>query len=131
MKNFIVYQLRSKYLFYLFIAIFALGSPIRVEASNLVQDSTIITVDSATTSKVFTKKEIRKIKRNAILLAITLGPFGVHRLYLGTNAKVPIAYTLTFGGGLGILVVADIIAIATTKDLNDLLNNEHFILLNK
>jgi TM2 domain-containing membrane protein YozV len=61
---------------------------------------------------------IKKKKFIAITLAVTLGVFGVHRLYLGTSTKVPIIYTLTLGGGFGVLVVSDIIAIIMTKDLN-------------
>jgi len=60
-----------------------------------------------------------KSKAIAVTLAVTLGVFGVHRLYLGTSTKVPIIYTLTLGGGFGVLVVSDIIAIIATKDLED------------
>ena len=59
-----------------------------------------------------------KNKAVAITLAVTLGAFGVHRLYLGTSNKVPIIYTLTLGGGFGVLMVSDIIAIIATKDIN-------------
>ena len=58
-----------------------------------------------------------KSKVIAVTLAVTLGVFGVHRLYLGTSTRVPIIYTLTLGGGFGVLVVSDIIAIIATKDL--------------
>lgn len=63
-------------------------------------------------------KEIKRKKFIAITLAVTLGVFGVHRLYLGTATKVPIIYTLTLGGGFGFLVVSDIIAIIATKNLD-------------
>jgi TM2 domain-containing membrane protein YozV len=52
----------------------------------------------------------------AAALALTLGPFGAHRLYLGTNVKVPLIYGLTFGG-FGILAVIDMAHILFTKDL--------------
>lgn len=52
----------------------------------------------------------------AAVLAVTLGPFGAHRLYFGTGAKVPIIYGLTFGG-FGVLVVIDLAHILFTKDL--------------
>ncbi|UTW67702.1 TM2 domain-containing protein [bacterium SCSIO 12643] len=65
-----------------------------------------------------TDKEIKRKKFIAITLAVTLGVFGVHRLYLGTATKVPIIYTLTLGGGFGFLVVSDIIAIIATKNLD-------------
>lgn len=52
----------------------------------------------------------------AAALALTLGPFGAHRLYLGTQAKVPLIYGLTFGG-FGVLAVIDMVEILCTKDL--------------
>jgi TM2 domain-containing membrane protein YozV len=65
-----------------------------------------------------------KRKVIALTLAVTLGVFGVHRLYLGTSTKVPIIYTLTLGGGFGVLVVSDIIAILATKNLDAYSPNE-------
>ena len=59
-----------------------------------------------------------KNKTVAITLAVTLGVFGVHRLYLGTSNKVPIIYTLTLGGGFGVLMVSDIVAIIAAPDIN-------------
>lgn len=50
-------------------------------------------------------------------LALTLGTFGAHRIYLGTDAKVPIIYGLTFGG-FGVLVLIDAVHILLTKDLD-------------
>ena len=69
-------------------------------------------------------KKTTKRKVIAISLAVTLGVFGVHRLYLGTSTKVPIIYTLTLGGGFGVLVVSDIIAILATKNLDAFSPNE-------
>ena len=53
----------------------------------------------------------------AATLALFLGPFGAHRLYFGTTAKVPIIYGITFGG-FGILAVIDLGHILFTKDLS-------------
>jgi TM2 domain-containing membrane protein YozV len=50
-------------------------------------------------------------------LAILLGPFGAHRLYLGTTAKVAVIYGITLGG-FGILAVIDLGHILFTKDLS-------------
>ena len=72
-----------------------------------------------------------KTKLIAVTLAITLGAFGVHRLYLGTKPLVPIAYTLTLGGGMGLLPIIDIIYIITTKDINSIRNNNHVFIWNK
>lgn len=52
----------------------------------------------------------------AAVLTLTLGVFAAHRLYLGTDAKVPIIYGLTFGG-FGVLVLIDLAHILFTKDL--------------
>jgi len=67
-------------------------------------------------------------KAVAILLTVALGPFGVHRLYLGTKATVPIIYTVTLGGGLGILPLLDIIAILATPDWTPYLDNDKVIM---
>ena len=39
----------------------------------------------------------------ASIICVAVGPFGAHRLYLGTDERVPIFYTLTLGGGLGVV----------------------------
>lgn len=72
------------------------------------------------------KREHKKI--TAIVLAVALGPFGAHRLYLGTATKVPVIYCLTLGGGLGILPFTDIIAIITTKDIGRYENNTKVVM---
>ena len=58
----------------------------------------------------------------AATLTLTLGTFAAHRLYLGTNVKVPIIYGLTFGG-FGVLVLIDLAHILFTKDLTVYMNN--------
>lgn len=68
-----------------------------------------------------TKENTRLV---AIALTLALGPFGAHRIYLGTNVKVPLFYTLTLGGGLGILPVLDLLHIIFTKDLSPYFNND-------
>lgn len=69
-----------------------------------------------------------KIKSIAIGLAIVAGPFGVHRLYLGTSTYVPVAYTLTLGGGMGVLPVLDIVTILVTRDLRRIQNHRGMFL---
>lgn len=58
----------------------------------------------------------------AATLALTLGAFGAHRLYLGTDVKVPIIYGLTFGG-FGVFVLIDLAQILFTKDLQAYMHN--------
>lgn len=76
-------------------------------------------------------QNINKTKLIAVSLAITLGVFGVHRLYLGTKSTVPIAYTLTLGGGMAILPLVDIFYIIAAKDINQITNNEFVFMWNK
>ena len=64
----------------------------------------------------------------AAVLCIAVGPFGGHRLYLGTNEKVPIAYTLTLGGGLGILPIIDLGHIVFSKDISPYRGNNKVIM---
>lgn len=70
----------------------------------------------------------RHSKIAAILFAIALGPFGVHRLYLGTGPKVPVVYTITLGGGLGILPLTDIVAIIITRDFEKYVDNPKVVM---
>ncbi|NQX92591.1 MAG: NINE protein [Flavobacteriales bacterium] len=77
------------------------------------------------------KKKLEVTENPRAVAAITtvlLGPFGAHRIYLGTETKVPIFYTLTLGGGLGILPLIDLICILTTKDLEQYYNNPKVIM---
>jgi TM2 domain-containing membrane protein YozV len=67
-------------------------------------------------------------KAVSMILAVFLGHFGAHRLYLGTKTVVPIAYTLTLGGGFGLLPLADFIALAVNKDISKFENNESFFM---
>jgi len=73
----------------------------------------------------------KKRRLKAALLSVLLGHFGVHRIYLGTAAEVPVAYSLTLGGGLGLLPLIDAIAILSTKDLNEFSNNDRVIMWSK
>ncbi|MCB9196171.1 MAG: TM2 domain-containing protein [Flavobacteriales bacterium] len=86
--------------------------------------------------QIFSKKRIvktegRKTDQHSKLVAagldITLGLFGVHRIYLGTSPQVPVIYTLTLGGG-GFLMISDLGVILFTKDLEQFANNPHVIM---
>ena len=63
----------------------------------------------------------------AIGLDLTLGLFGMHRLYLGTDVKVPVAYTLTFGGG-GVLWLVDLVLLISSPDIESYKNNPHLFM---
>jgi len=63
------------------------------------------------------EKEARENERLvSSTLALTLGAFGAHRLYLGTTPKVAVFYGLTFGG-FGILAIMDLAHLLFTRDL--------------
>lgn len=59
----------------------------------------------------------------AIGLTILLGPFGAHRIYLGTHELVPVFYTLTLGGGLGVVPVIDLLHLIFKRDISPYVNN--------
>lgn len=63
----------------------------------------------------------------AIGLAVLLGPFGAHRLYLGTTPKVAIAYGLTFGG-FGVVALIDLVHLIVVKDLDRFRNNDRILM---
>ncbi len=73
----------------------------------------------------------KKRKLKAVLLSILLGHFGVHRIYLGTKPNVPVAYSLTLGGGLGLLPLIDAIMIIKSDDLDSFSNNDRVIMWSK
>lgn len=66
----------------------------------------------------------------AALLCVSLGPFGMHRLYLGTTPEVAAAYSATLGA-IGILPVIDLFAIIFTKDLSRFKNNNRVMMWRK
>jgi TM2 domain-containing membrane protein YozV len=74
-------------------------------------------VEVSIDESINTHPKFRKTK--AALLAVFLGHFGVHRIYLGTSPNVPVVYSLTLGGGLGILPFIDLIAILKSKNLDE------------
>lgn len=63
----------------------------------------------------------------AATLTLAVGAFAAHRLYLGTDVKVPIVYGLTFGG-FGVLVLIDLAHILFTKDLMGYMNNNKVLM---
>ena len=72
-------------------------------------------VDLATITVSADGKENNRLVASG--LAVLLGPFGAHRLYLGTTAKVAIIYGVTFGG-FGVLALIDLGHLLFSKDLD-------------
>ncbi|MBN2668049.1 MAG: hypothetical protein JXR60_02370 [Bacteroidales bacterium] len=67
-------------------------------------------------------------KLGVVIMAILTGPLGGHRLYLGTSPYVPIVYTLTLGGGMGLLPVIDVFVVVFSKDFHKFENNPQVIM---
>lgn len=63
-------------------------------------------------------------------LALALGPFAAHRIYLGTTPKVAVIYGLTFGG-FGILALIDLGHLLFSKDLEPYRNNDRVLMWGK
>lgn len=63
-------------------------------------------------------------------LAVLLGPFGAHRIYLGTTPLVAIIYGVTFGG-FGILVLLDLGHLIFSRDLAPYRNNDRVFMWGK
>jgi len=100
--------------------------PVNSDTEYIVHQGTLEFISDNTL--VFEPK-FKKLK--AVLLAIFLGHFGVHRIYLGTSPNVPVVYSLTLGGGFGLLPLCDIIAILTSKDLDNYTNNDQVFMWSK
>ncbi len=65
-----------------------------------------------------------KLKKSEMLaLTLFLGPIGGHRAFMGTKVAVPLVYTLTLGGGLGLLPLVDFFVILFSKDHSKYLDN--------
>lgn len=86
------------------------------------------TIEQARSVQQFTPKH-KKLK--VVLLTLLLGHFGVHRIYLGAAPNVPVIYSSTLGGGLGLLPLLDLIAILSTKDLEQFSNNDKVFMWSK
>ncbi|MFN3918383.1 MAG: TM2 domain-containing protein [Flavobacteriales bacterium] len=77
----------------------------------------------------FSKKQENE-KLIAAGLTVALGPFGAHRLYLGTKPHVPIIYTLTLGG-FAIIPLVDMGHILFSKDITPYKDNPKVIMWKK
>jgi hypothetical protein len=105
---------------FLILSLYSLGSGIGDFHKNQLELE-VLAVEMVSFDDVIQPKGIRP---TAMLITILTGPFGGHRLYLGTNETVPIFYALTLGGGLGILPLIDFLCITFTKDLSRYYGND-------
>ncbi|MCX7729487.1 MAG: hypothetical protein N2203_08455 [Bacteroidia bacterium] len=77
--------------------------------------------------KIFFKQKNNQL---AAVLAFPLpfGCVGLHRVYLGTAAHVPIVYAATAGGVFGLIPLMDCIMLLSKKDVTLYENNSHVIM---
>lgn len=94
-----------------------------IEISN-APDWALRLAEKVRTQKGFAAK-LRKENPRLVAIALTLllGPFGAHRIYLGTSEIVPVFYTLTLGGGVGLIPFIDLIHLIAVKDLSRFMDN--------
>lgn len=69
------------------------------------------------------QKKNKKIMAAVLAFPFPFGIVGLHRIYMGTAAHVPIVYIGTFGGVLGILPFIDFCVIVLDKDFDRYMNN--------
>ncbi len=92
-------------------------------------------IKGASSEKFNNRKIVQKLRTLdnqravAIGLDVSLGLFGVHRMYLGTDLKVPVIYTSTIGGG-GVLWLVDLGLLITVKDITPFKNNSNVFMWN-
>lgn len=99
-----------------------------LDSASTVISSENISVDDKKPNPVFQlfRKKQRLNKRiTAAVLAFPF-PFGIvglHRIYLGTEPYVPVAYIASLGGVFGILPLIDFFVITFNKDFDQYRNN--------
>jgi len=104
---------------------------ISIPQTNTILSSSLNSPPKINKLKLFWERHKTTVASNKWLLSaltVTLGIFGVHRLYLGTAPHIPVLYTVTLGGGLGIVPLVDLIFILATKDPNKFKNDERFFM---
>jgi TM2 domain-containing membrane protein YozV len=74
------------------------------------------------------QKKNKKIMAAVLAFPFPFGIVGLHRIYLGTAAHVPIVYIGTFGGVLGILPFIDFCVIVLDKDFDRYMNNNRIFM---
>jgi hypothetical protein len=82
----------------------------------------------------FAQKFRKKAADNRRLIAACLafplpvGFLGAHRIFLGTNPYVPVAYAGTLGGCLGAIPLVDFFVIVFSKNFEQYENNPRFFM---
>ena len=111
----------------LILSLITVGSSVRASGPYRAMNAVELNLLDSLTEQYDLSIEDGPKKENARLisssLAVLLGPFGAHRLYLGTTTKVAIIYGITFGGS-GILATIDLFHLLFTKDLDAYRNSD-------
>ncbi|HQV50933.1 MAG: TM2 domain-containing protein [Flavobacteriales bacterium] len=111
----------------LILSLITVGSSVRASGPYRAMNAVELNLLDSLTEQYDLSIEDGPKKENARLisssLAVLLGPFGAHRLYLGTTTKVAIIYGITFGG-FGILATIDLFHLLFTKDLDAYRNSD-------
>ena len=105
--------------------------------SVFAQDSNdnVVSANGTSLAKFNNRKIVQKLRTFenqravAIGLDMSLGLFGVHRMYLGTDLRVPVIYTTTIGGG-GVLWLVDLGLLVAVKDLTTFKDNPNVFMWN-
>lgn len=95
----------------------------------------VVSANGSSLAKFNNRKIVQKLRTFenqravAIGLDMSLGLFGVHRMYLGTDLRVPVIYTTTIGGG-GVLWLVDLGLLVAVKDLTPFKDNPNVFMWN-
>jgi TM2 domain-containing membrane protein YozV len=96
-----------------------------IKTSSLPIFSFADSLNTASTDALHPKKH----RLVAALLTFPLGVFGLHRMYLGTSAIVPIVYIVTIGGVFGVLPFIDFVLILLSKDIHKTYTGNHHLFM--
>jgi TM2 domain-containing membrane protein YozV len=115
-----------------------------VSASGFTQENIDMVTEHGYRLEVIENKDFSKISEPKIegktpreskrfvaaVLCLALGPFGMHRLYLGSTPQVAAAYSVTLGA-IGIVPAVDFLLISFSKDISRFKNNGKVIMWGK
>jgi hypothetical protein len=68
-------------------------------------------------------KDHKRFIAACLAFPLPTGFLGAHRIFLGTNPYIPVAYVATLGGCLGVIPAVDFFAILFSRDLDQYTNN--------
>jgi TM2 domain-containing membrane protein YozV len=73
-------------------------------------------------------RDNRRLIAACLAFPLPLGFLGAHRVFLGTKPYIPVAYTGTLGGCLGIIPFVDFWVILFSKNFEQYMNNPKFFM---